>query len=37
MSKSLLTGGFKWLHPAKFNLDKYDNSLRGCVSEVDLE
>ena len=32
MSKSLPTSGFKWLHPAKFILDKYDdNSLRDCV------
>ena len=29
--------GFKWLDPAKFNLDKcYDGSWRGSVLEVDL-
>ena len=38
MSKPLPMGEFKWLYPAKFNLDKYDDdSLRGCVLEVDLE
>ena len=38
MSKSLPTGGFKLLDPAKFNLDKYDNdNLRGCVLKIDLE
>ena len=38
MSKFLLTGAFKRLDFAKFNLDKCDNdSLRGCVLEVDLE
>ena len=38
MSKSLPTGGFKWLHPAKFHLDKCDDECsRGCVLEVDLE
>ena len=32
MSKPLPTVRFKWLDPAKFNLDKYDDdSLRGCV------
>ena len=36
MSKSLPTGGFKYLDPAKFILDKYDDSsLRGCVLKVD--
>ena len=30
-------GGFKWLDPATFNLDEYDdNSSRGCVLKVDL-
>ena len=30
--KSLPTGGFKWLDPAKFDLDKYDNdSFIGCT------
>ena len=38
MSKFLPKSRFKWLDPAKFNLDKNDdNSLRGCVLEVDLE
>ena len=38
MSKFLPTGGFKWLDPAKFNLNKYDNnSSRDCILEVDLE
>ena len=38
MSKHLPVGGFKWLGPAKFNLDKYDaDNLRGCVLEFDLE
>ena len=38
MSKSLPMGGFKWLDPAKFNLDKYDNnSLRDFILEVHLE
>ena len=42
MSRSLQTGGsykqFKQLYPEKFNLDKYDDdSLRGCVLEVNLE
>ena len=38
MSKSLPTGGFKWLDLEKFHLDNYENdSLRGCVVEVDLE
>ena len=32
ISKSLPTGGFKWLDPAKFDLDKYDNdSFIGCT------
>ena len=38
MSKPLSKSKFKWLNPEKFNLDKYkDNSLRGCVLEVNLE
>ena len=37
MSKSLPMGRFKWLDPAKFHLDKYDNSLIGCVLVVDLQ
>lgn len=36
MWKSLPMGGCKWLNPAKFNRQKYDdNSFRGCVLEVD--
>ena len=38
MSKSLLTGRFKWLDLAKFNLKKYDNDRLRCYGlEVDLE
>ena len=38
MSKSLATGRFNWLTPAKFSLDNYDdNTLRGGVLEVDLD
>ena len=37
VSKSLPTGGFKWLDPAKFDLDKYYNNSRGYVLEVDQE
>lgn len=38
MSKSLPTGKFKWLDPAKFNFNKYDsNSLSGSLLEVALE
>ena len=38
MSKSLLTGRFKWLDLAKFNLNKYDNDRLRCYGlEVDLE
>ena len=36
MSKFLPTGGFKWIDPKEFNLNKYNNnSVKGCVSEVD--
>ena len=32
MSKSIPTSRFKWLDPAKFKLDRYDDgSSRGCV------
>ena len=41
MSKYLPTGGFKWLDRSNFTVDKYDeyddNSLRGCLLEVDLD
>ena len=38
ISESPSTGGYKWLNPAKPNLDKYDDvSLRGCVLEFDLK
>ena len=36
--QSLPASGLKWLDPAKFNLDKYDdNSSRGSVLEANLE
>lgn len=35
---SFPTGGFKWLDPVKFSLDKYDNnSSSGCCLGVTLE
>ena len=38
MSKFLPTGGFKWIDPKEFDLNKYtSNSSKGCVLEVDLE
>ena len=37
MSKFLLTSEFKWKHPKEHDIDKYTNSSRGCVLEVDLE
>ena len=38
LSKFLLTSGFKWIDPKEFDLNKYtNNSLRGCVLEIDLE
>ena len=37
MSKSLPMGSVKWWDCTKFNLDKYDNSLRRCALEVDFE
>ena len=37
-SKSLPKCRFKWLDPAKFRSDKYDdNTSRGCILEADLE
>ena len=38
MSKFLLTSGFKWIDPEKFDLNKYaSNSSKECVFEVNLE
>ena len=38
MSKSLPMGGFEWIDPKEFKLNKYtSNSLKGCVLKVDLE
>ena len=38
MSKFLLTSGFKWLDPKKFDLIKYtSNSSKGCVLKVNHE
>ena len=38
MSKFLPRTHFKWLHPKKFDLNKYTcNNSKGCVVEVDLE
>ena len=38
MSKFLPRRRFKWLHPKKFDLNKYTcNNSKGCVVEVDLE
>ena len=38
MCKFLLTSDFKWLHPKKFDLNKYtSNSPKGYVTEVDFE
>ena len=37
-SKFLPTGGFKWIDPKEFNLNRYtSNSSKGCVIEVDFE
>ena len=37
MSKFLPTGGFKWIDPKEFDLNKYiSNSLKGCVLVVDF-
>ena len=36
--KFLPRGGFKWIDPKEFDLNKYaTNSSKGCVPEVDLE
>ena len=38
MVKFLLTSGFKWIDPKKFDLNIYaSNSLKECILEVDLE
>ena len=38
MSRLLPTGGFKWIDPKKFDLNKYiSNSSTECFLEVDLE
>lgn len=38
MSKFLLTGGFKWIDPNKFDSNKYSsNSSKGCALKFDLE
>ena len=38
MSKFLPTSGFRWIDPKEFDFNKYtNNSLKGCVLEVDLE
>ena len=38
MSKLLSIGGFKWIDPRVFNLNKYtSNSSKGCVLEVYLK
>ena len=38
MSKFLPTGGFKWINPTKFDLNKEtSNSSKNCLFEVDLE
>ena len=38
MSRFLPTGGFKWIDPEEFDLNKYtSNTLKRCVLEVDLE
>ena len=38
MSKFPPIGGFKWVDPKEFDLNKYtSNSSKGCVLEVDLE
>ena len=37
MSKSLPMGGFEWIDPVKFSLEKYDeNSLKGLILEADF-
>ena len=38
MCKFLATGGFKWMEPEEFYLDKYTcKSSKVCILEVDLE
>ena len=38
MFKLLPVGGFKWIDPKEFDLNKYtSSSSKGCVLEVDLE
>ena len=38
MSNFFPTGGFKWIDPKEFDLNKYtSNSSKRCVLEVDLE
>ena len=38
MSKFVPAGGFTWIDPKKFDLNKYtSSSSKGCVLEVDLE
>ena len=39
MSKFLPTSSFKWIHPKKFDLNKYtsNSSKKKCILEVDLE
>ena len=38
ISKFLPTGGFKWMDPKDFDLNKYtSNSMKGCVLEVNLK
>ena len=37
-SKFLPAGGFKWIDPKEFDMNKYNsNSSKGCAIEVDLE
>ena len=38
MSKFLATGGFNWMDPKDFDLNKYAGDIsKSCVLEVDLE
>ena len=38
MSKFLPTGGFKWIVPKEFNLNKYtSNSSKGCILEANID
>ena len=34
MLKSFPMGRSGWLDPVKFNLDKYDNTLRNCIQKL---